>query len=102
MKLSSSHVTPVTHPAEQPGTAIQGEVSNPLSGARTTVYFSAARMVSISYFDYGSAIGKELRIVFNALDDNDADARAISPGARNLLKLNNADSWRFDENNPGF
>jgi hypothetical protein len=74
--------------AGAPGTLVATEISNPLSGTRTTLYFTGATSFFASFYEYtATATAKELRMVFNAIDDADADVKAVTPGQRDILKI---------------
>lgn len=76
------------------------ECLNPISGTRQTYFFIGASSVVAAFYDYGSAVAKEARIVTNALDDADADAKAVSAGSRDCLKIGQDDVFHGSASNP--
>jgi hypothetical protein len=97
IRLSISGAALVTTARE--GVFQQGEVANPLSGTRNTVYFPGALSVYINYFQSGAtATGKVLLVVFNAVDDTDADAKNAS-GFRTCVSLGKEFEKLFSLNN---
>ena len=77
------------------GIVQRGEVTKPLSGTRTTFFLLGATEVELTFMNTGSATyalagatAREARIVFNAADDTDADAKALSAAERDIVPLN--------------
>mgnify|MGYP001574768861 CR=1 FL=1 len=92
VRISTGGAAHVVPKAEQ-GIVQETEISNPLSGARQTFYFIGAVSVYASFEDRGSAVAKEARLVFNAVDNTDADARAVTIGQRKVLKLGRDETY---------
>src|SRR4030067_699554 len=68
----------------------QGEFLNPTSARvafKTTIFLVGAVDVYLRYYAFGTPTGKELYAVFGAVDDDDADLKALSPGARTCIPI---------------
>lgn len=94
--LQSNNISLVLSKAEA-GIVQRQEFTKPASDARQTFYLIGATSVFLAFYDYGAAVAKEARIVFNAVDNADADAKAVAAGSRSLVKIGQSETFPFDD-----
>lgn len=84
---------------DAPGVVQRGEITKPASDARVTVFFAGARRISAAFRNYGSAVAKEARLVFNAIDDNDADSKVLNAATRTDIPIGDDLDQPFADDN---
>ncbi len=78
------------------GDVVLGEGSNLVSGTPVRIIPGQTILgFFVRFSDRGSAVAKELRIVFDAANDADADGKLLNPGSRRLVDINGEANFVF-------
>lgn len=89
----------VASPGEIPGVGVTREIANPTTTPVTKDFPSGLLSVTIGYLDSGSAAGKLLYAVFDALDADDAATKLGAEG-REVVKIEGFRTFVFSPSTP--
>lgn len=84
-----------------PGVGVSEEIADQTTTPTQKDFPSGLLELSIDYFNLGSAAGKVLYVVFDALDDADAATKLGAAGSREVVRLDVPHRpWGFSESSP--
>lgn len=85
-------------PFDRPQEVTPGESTNPTTARTKVTFASGAATLRIGYSNLGSAVGKVLRVVFNATSDTDATTKIGTPGQRFVVPIGESREFTFGPN----
>lgn len=91
---------PVVIRAEVEGIGTSDEIDNQSTTPASKTFVSGLLSLTLAYFDMGTASGKAVYVVFDALDDSDAATKLASPTSRETVFLNERRTFQFSAATP--
>lgn len=92
----SAHVLPLN---DAPGVGVTREIANITTTPVQRDFPSGLLSLTVGYLDGGSAVGKYLYVVFDALDTADAATKLASEG-REVVKIEGFRTFNFSPSSP--
>lgn len=98
--LASSDTNPLVIRSEVYGVGVTDEIDNQSATPTSKIFVSGLSSLTIGYGDMGSAAGKAVYVVFDALDDADAATKLAIATSRETVFLGERRSYQFSTATP--